>query len=125
MRAPKMGCSPPPGVDGRAAQRAAFREWVLRGSGGALSAILEDYPPKRTEISHSTKARLQNRQLVRKARGGAGRSHEKLGRDRTVAAQAGYPRNSHNTAGRCGSRSNPRHKLLINALPPTCEDARR
>src|SRR5215813_9781440 len=55
IRAPKMGCSPPPGFDGRAAQRAAFREWVLRGSGGALPAILEDYPPKRTQISHSTK----------------------------------------------------------------------
>jgi|SRR5262245_60479590 len=77
----------------------------------ALYAILEDYPPKRTEVSHSTKARLQNQQRVRKARGGAGRSHEKLARDRTVAAQAGYPRNSHNTADRCGSGSNSRDKL--------------
>src|SRR5262249_30799773 len=106
------------------AQRAAFREWVLRGSGGALPAILEDYPPKRTEVSHSTKGSPAEPTTRTESRGGTGRSHEKLGRDRTVAAQAGYPRNSHNTADRCGSGSNPRHKLPINPLQPTCEDAR-
>src|SRR5262249_44212804 len=57
-----MGCSPPPGFDGRAAQRAAFREWVLRGSGGALpqfSKIILLSAPK-SVIAQSLACRTDN-----------------------------------------------------------------